>query len=87
MSLMLGFDATYESGEPDIRDQELQDVRWFSRAEIEAAAATPESDNWGMPGDPGGELQLPPRLAIARVLIEHWLADACALAYLCRGVA
>jgi NAD+ diphosphatase len=73
-SLMLGFDAAYESGEATIRDQELQDVRWFTREQIENAAALPESDNWGVPGDPGGELQLPPRLAIARRLIEHWLA-------------
>ena len=73
MSLMLGFNAIYESGEPTIRDQELQDVRWFTRAELAAAAALPESDNWGVPGDPGGELALPPRLAIARRLIENWL--------------
>lgn len=74
-SLMLGFTATYESGEPNIGDEELQDVRWFTRSELEHAAAQPESDNWGSPGDPGGELALPPRLAIARRLIEHWLAD------------
>jgi NAD+ diphosphatase len=73
MSLMLGFSATYEAGEPDIGDEELQDVRWFTRAELAAAAAQPDSDNWGQPGDPGGELQLPPRLAIARRLIENWL--------------
>ena len=80
-SLMLGFSATYESGEAAIGDEELQDVRWFERAEIEAAAAAPESDNWGTPGDPGGELALPPRLAIARVLIEHWLAQSRPEAY------
>lgn len=74
-SLMLGFTATYEDGEPTIGDEELQDVRWFTRSELEHAAAQPESDNWGSPGDPGGELALPPRLAIARRLIEHWLAD------------
>lgn len=74
-SLMLGFTATYEDGEPTIGDEELQDVRWFTRSELEHAAAQPESDNWGSPGDPGRELALPPRLAIARRLIEHWLAD------------
>lgn len=74
-SLMLGFRATYEGGVPTIGDEELQDVRWFTRAELEHAAAQPESDSWGSPGDPGGELALPPRLAIARRLIEHWLAD------------
>ncbi len=80
-SLMLGFSATYESGEAAIGDEELQDVRWFTRAEIETAAAAPESENWGTPGDPGGELALPPRLAIARVLIEHWLAETRPEAY------
>jgi NAD+ diphosphatase len=80
-SLMLGFSATYESGDANIGDEELQDVRWFTRAEIEAAAAAPESDNWGAPGDPGGELALPPRLAIARLLIENWLAAARPGAY------
>jgi NAD+ diphosphatase len=73
-SLMLGFTATYERGEPTIGDAELQDVRWFERAEIVSAAAQPESDSWGTPGDAGGPLALPPRLAIARRLIEHWLA-------------
>lgn len=73
-SLMLGFCATYEGGEATIGDAELQDVRWFERAELEAAAAAPESDGWGSPGDPGGPLALPPRLAIARRLIEHWLS-------------
>jgi NAD+ diphosphatase len=74
-SLMLGFSAPYESGEPDVRDAELQDVRWFTRAELEAASQAPEDHNWGSPGDPGGPLQLPPRLAIARRLVENWLSS------------
>jgi NAD+ diphosphatase len=73
-SLMLGFTAPYERGEPRSRDGELQDVRWFDRAELEAAARSKDSDDWGTPGDPGGPLRLPPRLAIARRLIEGWLA-------------
>ena len=50
-------------------------MRWFSRAEVAAAAAL-DADGWGGdPGDfPGQELLLPPRLAIARRLIERWLA-------------
>ncbi|HEX6026009.1 MAG TPA: NAD(+) diphosphatase [Solirubrobacter sp.] len=74
-SLMLGFSAPYVAGEAVVRDDELQDVRWFSRAEIEAAAALPDRDDWGTPGDPGGPLRLPPSLAIARRLIDAWLAD------------
>jgi NAD+ diphosphatase len=70
---MLGFDAPYQSGEPDIGDEELQDARWFTRAEIAAAAAEDDDAGWGTPGDPGGPLKLPPRLAIARRLVEDWL--------------
>jgi NAD+ diphosphatase len=72
-SLMLGFSAPYAGGEPGVQDDELQDVRWFERAEIEAAAAAEDNEDWGMPGDPGGPLRLPPRLAIARRLIDGWL--------------
>jgi NAD+ diphosphatase len=61
-SLMLGFEAAYVSGTPEPYDRELEDVRWVSRAELERAVA----------GD--GDLQVPPRLAIARRLIEGWLA-------------
>jgi NAD+ diphosphatase len=72
-SLMLGFSAPYAGGEPAIHDDELQDVRWFERAEIEHAAQAEDKDDWGTPGDPGGPLRLPPSLAIARRLIDSWL--------------
>jgi NAD+ diphosphatase len=74
-SLMLGFTAPYESGEPRVLDHELQDVRWFDRAELEAAAKADDDEDWGTPGDPGGPLRLPPSLAIARHLIDGWLTD------------
>jgi NAD+ diphosphatase len=74
-SLMLGFSAPYESGEARIQDDELQDVRWFERAEIQRAAAAPDDEDWGTPGDPGGPLRLPPSLAIARRLIDRWLTE------------
>jgi len=61
-SLMLGFTAPWRSGEPRRVDAELEDVRWFERAELGAAADGRESP-----------LGLPPRFAIARRLIEHWL--------------
>ena len=60
--LMLGFVAPWAAGEPHIGDEELEDVRWFSHAEI--ADATRDR----------GPLRLPPPLAIARRLIEGWLA-------------
>jgi len=91
-SLMLGFEAPWLEGEPRPLEADVQDVRWFSRAEVAAAAAADSAaqpashradfvgghrpagtGGWG--GDPGGsELLLPPRLAIARRLIERWLA-------------
>jgi len=33
-SLMLGFFAEHASGEPHVRDAELEDVRWFERGEL-----------------------------------------------------
>jgi len=60
-SLMLGFVAPWAGGEPEIGDDELEDVRWFSRGEVEAAV-----------GD-RGPLRLPPPLAIARRLVDGWL--------------
>jgi NAD+ diphosphatase len=72
-SLMLGFHAPWAGGEPDARADELQDARWFSRAEVAAAAGEDSDADWGLPGDPGGDLRLPPRLAIARRLLEAWL--------------
>ena len=75
-SLMLGFEAPWLGGEPHAQEDEIQDVRWFSRAEV-AAAAADDIDGWGGSPDPADpdatSLLLPPRLAIARRLIEHWL--------------
>ncbi|HEY7074923.1 MAG TPA: NAD(+) diphosphatase [Solirubrobacteraceae bacterium] len=73
-SLMLGFHAQWLSGDPDPSEEELQDARWFARDEIAAAAGKDSDAGWGTPGEPGGELVLPPRLAIARRLVEDWLA-------------
>jgi NADH pyrophosphatase NudC (nudix superfamily) len=61
-SLMLGFTAPWRGGEPRRIDAELEDVRWFERAEVAAAVAGRDSP-----------LGLPPRFAIARRLLEHWL--------------
>jgi NAD+ diphosphatase len=62
-SLMLGFHAEYARGEPEVRDAELEDVRWFTRDEI-AAAIAGQSD-----------VHLPPPVAIARRLIDEWMAS------------
>lgn len=67
-SLMTGFIATYDGGEAHTRDQELEAVGWFDRDEVRAATA---EDGWE--DDNSGKLMLPPRIAIARRLIESWL--------------
>jgi NAD+ diphosphatase len=61
-SLMLGFIAPWQAGEPHRIDDELEDVRWFERAEVVAAVEERE-----------GALGVPPRFAIARRLLEHWV--------------
>ncbi len=62
-SLMLGFSADAERGDPTPGDDELAEVGWFERAELEAAAR----------GD--GPLMLAPPYSIARRLIDAWLAE------------
>jgi NAD+ diphosphatase len=65
-SLMLGFVATAEPDPPQA-DQELEDVRWYSRDEVGAA----------LRGETGPEgLLLSPALSISRWLIECWHAEA-----------
>jgi NAD+ diphosphatase len=61
-SLMLGFHAVADGGEPRPNDVELADVRWFEPHEVEDAAAG------------RGAVFLPPAFTIARRLIDGWLA-------------
>jgi NAD+ diphosphatase len=70
-SLMLGFIAPWVSGRPGGTDPELEDVRWFARHEV--LAATESEDRWDAAPAAGVDLLLPPRVAIARRLLEHWL--------------
>ncbi|HET8821574.1 MAG TPA: NAD(+) diphosphatase [Thermoleophilaceae bacterium] len=63
-SLMLGFSAVAERGRPAPADDELAEVRWFEREEVERAAR----------GQSG--LMLSPPFSIARRLIDDWLAAA-----------
>jgi NAD+ diphosphatase len=62
-SLMLGFEAKSDGGEPSARDGELEEVYWFSLDEVRRAARGE---------DPG--LMLPPPVSIARFLIDRWIA-------------
>jgi NAD+ diphosphatase len=61
-SLMLGFEATYAAGDPHPHDRELEAVQWFTREDLARAVA----------GE--GEPLVPPPLAIARRLMDGWLA-------------
>ncbi len=74
-NLMLGFEAEWTGGEAQVFDEELEAVRWFSREELTAAARADvawEADG-AVPAD-DAKLLLPPRLAIARHLVDGWLA-------------
>ena len=63
-SLMVGCHARALDDALTIDTTELDDARWFTREEIAAALA----------GDEDAPFQAPPRFAIARTLLEHWLA-------------
>ncbi len=63
-SLMIGCHARALDDALTIDTTELDDARWFTREEIAAS----------LNGDPQAPFQAPPRFAIARTLLEHWLA-------------
>lgn len=59
-SLMLGFHARASgTADPTPDGEEIAEARWFSRAELARLAAL-------------GEVRIPPRVSIARHLIEDW---------------
>jgi NAD+ diphosphatase len=62
-SLMLGFHAVSDGGEPRATDGELEEVHWHAGDAIQEAIDG---------GDPG--FQLPPAVSIARFLIDRWAA-------------
>lgn len=62
-ALMLGFTADADPDEPRV-DGELEDARWATMEEIGMALQDDEGDAEG--------IRLPPRLSIARALIERW---------------
>jgi NAD+ diphosphatase len=63
LSVMLGFEADCDGGEPAPNDGELEDVRWFTREEVGAALA-----------GRGSRLVIPPGISISYFLIERWFA-------------
>jgi len=64
-SLMIGCHAEAEYSELKIDTAELEDARWFTRDEVEAALSE----------DPLALFQPPPKAAIARTLLERWVAS------------
>jgi len=58
-SIMLGFQAHASSREITVDGVEIEQARWFSRDELTAAMVA-------------GEVLLPPRVSIARALIQEW---------------
>ncbi|MDP1908129.1 MAG: NAD(+) diphosphatase, partial [Hyphomicrobium sp.] len=65
-SLMIGCTAIATDEALTIDHDELDDARWFTRAEV-AAALAGEADAPFLP---------PPPFAIARTLLGHWIGDA-----------
>ena len=59
-SLMVGFTATAKTREIHLRDDELEDARWFTVEDI-------------VQGMTSGTLAVPPPLSVSYRLIEHWL--------------
>ena len=59
-SLMVGFTATAKTREIRLRDDELEDARWFTVDDIASGMAS-------------GALGVPPPLSVSYRLIEHWL--------------
>jgi len=61
-SLMVGFTATAASRDIRLRDDELEDARWFTAQDI-------------ADGLRSGSLGVPPPLSVSYQLISHWLAQ------------
>ncbi len=64
-SLMVGFTARALGTELTLQHDEIAAARWFTRDELTAAVAD-------------GSLLIPPRLSIARRLVEHWYGSEIA---------
>jgi NAD+ diphosphatase len=67
---MIGATAIADSDQLTIDHHELDDACWFTRAEVAAA----------LDGASDAAFVAPPRFAIARTLIEHWLRTSSARA-------
>ena len=70
-SLMIGCHAVSRDTAISCDDNELEDARWFTRAEVTAAMA--RDLGWGDPIPEALAFAPPPRHAIAWHLLAHWL--------------
>ena len=61
-SIMLGFHARALDTKIEVNRSELEDARWYSRAELRAS---PENETFRMPR----------KISIARQLVDHWLNE------------
>jgi NAD+ diphosphatase len=66
-SLMIGCHAWADDPDVTVDTTELEDARWFSRAEIEDAVESIER------GEQGRAFGAPPRTAVANALLRWWL--------------
>lgn len=66
-NLMIGCVAQADNPTVTIDRTELEDARWFSRAEVADAVAAADR------GDPGAAFNAPPRFAIANHLMRWWI--------------
>ncbi len=69
-TLMIGAICSADGATLTIDYDELDDARWFTRAEVEAALG----------GDSAAPFLAPPRFAIARTLLDRWVAGLARVA-------
>jgi len=76
--LMIGCFAQAESTDIILHDKELEDARWFSRDQVQAAYqnAVKYANIGATP--PDGTIFLPGSYAIAHHLVKHWLENSSA---------
>ena len=67
-TLMMAFEAEARARAITLDEAELAEARWFSKDELIAIAPNPRE---------AGLVSLPPKLAIARVLLDDYLGVAC----------
>lgn len=70
---MVGYIATATSMDISMDTDELEDCRWFSRAEVAGAKELVVSAALDPTGENPGGLSIPGPYAIAHHLIKHWL--------------